>query len=312
MRLILSGPRRAATTEEAAEFAEFATGHGLDLDGAWVAARRPQVAGGPGDDSGADAPPPAVVWAVVWAVLPIASPGRTMLLSTPGRLPAPADRPAVAALASAVCGHFAAAGVELAQVLLDPDCGPVIEAHAAAGFSRLAELIYLRRDVPAGAGLPDADLPPGGSLVPYSDAARDRFGGVILASYDGSADCPALDGRRDAADILDGHAAAGEFAPDLWSLLVVDGRDAGVLLLNRMAGGDGLELVYVGLAPWARGRGWSDALMDRAVVLASAEAGRRLTLAVDGANAPGLALYRRHGFHELYRRVALIRDLREA
>ena len=296
MRLVLSGPRRAATSEEAGEFADFAAAHGLDLSGAWVAAR-------PGDGEG-DAP------RVVWAVLPVASPGRTMMMSAPGRLPAPADRPAVAALASAVCDHFAAAGTELAQVLLDPDCGPVIDAHAAAGFTRLAELIYLRRDVPAGAGLPDAVVPAGGSLVPYAGDLRGRFGDVILSSYDGSADCPSLNGRRDAADILDGHAAAGEFAPDLWSLLTVDGRDAAVLLLNRMAGGEGLELVYLGLAPWARGRGWSDFLMERAVVLASAEAGRRVTLAVDGANAPALALYRRHGFHELYRRVALIRDLR--
>ena len=35
-------------------------------------------------------------------------------------------------------------------------------------------------------------------------------------------------------------------------------------------------------------------------------------LAVDAANAPALRLYHRHGFRDLYRKLALMRDLRQA
>ena len=291
VRLVLAGPRGAADDEHVSHFLRFAEANDLNLSDVWVAAREP------GDR-------------VVWAILPVVSPGRTALLSLPGRLPRPTDRPAAISLITAVCGHLRAAGVELAQSLLDPESRDVAGTMAAAGFSTLADLVYLRREASAGA-VPTVGLPAGGELVPFDESLADRFSAVILESYEQSLDCPALNGRRGMGDVLEGHRAAGEFAPDLWSLLTVGGRDAGVLLLNRLAGGEGLELVYTGLAPWARGRGWADALIRLALHHAADEPGRRIVLAVDGQNAPALRLYHRHGFRDLHRKVAWMNDLRE-
>ena len=126
VRLILSGPRASADDAHVAHFLQFAANNDLDLSQLWVAARGGRV---------------------VWAVLPVVSPGRTALLSTPGRLPRPADRPAAAALIAAVCDAHAAHGIDLAQMLLDPESRDVAAAAESAGFQLLAELLYLRRDV---------------------------------------------------------------------------------------------------------------------------------------------------------------------
>ncbi len=292
IRLILSGPRGAADEGHVAHFLQFAADNGIDLTDLWVAVREPQEK-------------------VVWAVLPVVSPGRTALLSVPGRLPRPADRPGAVAVVAAVCDHCRAGGVELAQALLDTESRDVAEAMRAAGFAPLADLVYLRREV-SPVATPAVDLPAGGALVDFDESLAGRFARAILASYEESLDCPALNGRRGMADVLDGHRAAGQFAPDLWSLLAVDGRDAGCLLLNRLAAGEGVELVYTGLAPWARGRGWADALIRLALERAAAEAGRRVVLAVDAGNAPALRLYHRHGFRDVHRKLALMNDLRAA
>ena len=51
-------------------------------------------------------------------------------------------------------------------------------------------------------------------------------------------------------------------------------------------------------------------LMRHAFATAAAEGAEKLSLAVDAANAPALALYRRHNMHQLCARLALIRELR--
>ena len=43
--------------------------------------------------------------------------------------------------------------------------------------------------------------------------------------------------------------------PDWWSILKVDGKSQGVLLFNRAADGNTIELVYLGMSRSVRGRG---------------------------------------------------------
>ncbi len=160
-------------------------------------------------------------------------------------------------------------------------------------------------------------LPSGFRLASYAPAVRHLFARAIERSYVGSLDCPRMVGLRTADEALRSHRDSGEHRPEWWHVLL-QRREAGevpvgVLLLagvGRNAAG-GLELVYIGLAPEARGRGLGDLLLRVALHAASQTEGAAVTLAADEANAPALALYRRHGLTRLQRRTAMLRDLRE-
>jgi hypothetical protein len=115
---------------------------------------------------------------------------------------------------------------------------------------------------------------------------------------------------RDMEDVIVGHKATGEFDPSLWQILCEGDEPRGVLLLSRMPSSDVMELVYLGLSPQGRGRGWSDLLMRQAMYHVASERRRRLTLAVDSINTPALKLYYRHGMQRIASKIAMIRDLR--
>ena len=70
-------------------------------------------------------------------------------------------------------------------------------------------------------------------------------------------------------------------------------------------------MIYLGLAPAARGQGLGDAMMRQAVAAAVATGTGGLSLAVDARNAPALKLYYRYGMQRVASRIALMRDLRE-
>jgi ribosomal protein S18 acetylase RimI-like enzyme len=171
----------------------------------------------------------------------------------------------------------------------------------------VAELIYLqaapRRKAPAPA------LPPGLRWVGYSADTHALFGRAILGTYDRSLDCPSLNGLRGIEDVLAGHKASGEFDPRLWGALCEGERPLGVLLLARAAPGETMELVYLGLAPDARGRGLGDVMMREALAITAADGGGRLSLAVDSNNAPALRLYYRHGMQRVGAKLAMMRRL---
>jgi ribosomal protein S18 acetylase RimI-like enzyme len=135
------------------------------------------------------------------------------------------------------------------------------------------------------------------------------FAQSILQSYQGSRDCPELNGRRDIEDVIAGHRAVGLFDASLWFVLEQAGQVQGVLLLNPTCDGVGVELVYLGLAPAARGRGLGDVLMRLALSRAGLRQFSHLSLAVDSQNTPALGLYYRHGMKRVGSRIAMIREL---
>jgi len=71
-----------------------------------------------------------------------------------------------------------------------------------------------------------------------------------------------------------------------------------------------MELVYLGLAPEARGRGVGSTMLRQAMQLILADQKRRFSLAVDSRNEPALRLYYRFGMQHVATRWAMIRDLR--
>jgi len=301
LRVVLGAHGHPADDAQVVDFMQFALRRGISLSDLWLAERT-------GDHT------------LAWAVLPIVSPGRTLLLVGPSDPPhrRGADTVAVAEmLVERVCTHFAGTGVQLAQVLIDPADEISRRLYESRGFRRVAELLYLQ-------GAPrrrcvSPPLPPGFGWLAYSAQTHDRFIAAIAETYQHSLDCPALNGLRDMNDVLAGHKASGEFDPALWVLLCEDvpgnvsGAAAcvahGVLLLSKMPPGDSLELVYLGLTPAARGRGLGDLLLKEAMATVAAQGASRLSLAVDSQNAPALKLYYRHGLHRIASKLALMRLL---
>ncbi len=245
---------------------------------------------------------------IVSAVMPVISPGRTMLVFIPNILAAEVQVQATKQLVVETCSRAGAGGVHLAQVLLDPDHSTGVAVMSSAGFVRIADLLYLQANTARSAQ--GGILPAGYRVNLYSPQTHQLFARTILSSYQQSLDCPAISGLRHIDDVIAGHRATGEFDPSLWFAVCMDDDPAGVLILSRGHHGQMLELVYLGLVPAHRGRGLGDWLMRKALESAAALGCDSLSLAVDAANKPALNLYWRHGLRTVGRKVAMIRDLR--
>lgn len=253
-------------------------------------------------------------------MMPVASPGRTCLVLCPSHLGSTVSPQAWREAISAITQSQQMLGTRVIQVLLadEPASAPVAEIFAQAGYGDLAKLRYLQRrvdDLPA-----RWPLPRGLRLLPFSNATRPLFEQAIRASYVDSLDCPALHEVRPINEVIESHKAAGAFRPDWWQVLVRDGSGSrregggvipvGVLLLAGMGEKTGgLELVYLGLAPEARGKGLARYLLNVASRATFECHEQILTLAVDDANKRAIALYESCGFRLLRRRRVLARDL---
>jgi mycothiol synthase len=270
------------------DFLRLAAAHGADLGGTWVAVQGSHI---------------------VSAAIPVVSPGRTLLLFPPQTIRGDEHAHATRHLVNTVCERAAAENLTLAQTLLDTHDHSVYQLLVSARFHRLAELLYLQATVPRATKEPP--LPPGLRWMTYGRQAHARFADTVLATYESSLDCPALNGLRHIDDILAGHkGAGGTFDPNVWFLLCDHDDPLAVLLLNRVGATDLLELVYVGILPRHRRKGLGDLLIRRALHAAASIGCTRLSLAVDADNLPALKLYWRHGLQAIGRKLALLRDLR--
>lgn len=201
-------------------------------------------------------------------------------------------------------------GLVVVQALVDPERDTDCQALQAGGFHMLAQLDYLQRLKPQ--RVPPIDWPADVTVHPYHESRRDRFLAALAASYEQTLDCPGLCGMRQPGDILAGHMAVGQFDPQLWTLLEIDDQPAGVLLLNPVPEAKCVELVYLGLAVAARGRGLGRLLMQHALRQCADQTHPTLAVAVDRANTPATRLYRAHGFYRVASKLALVRQLTDA
>lgn len=232
-------------------------------------------------------------------------PGRTASLSV-SPCPRAEDVPLAARLLERMFETLAArGGCALAQGMTDAEDPLAGLPFVQAGFRDLAVLACMeranRRHPPA------ATLPRGATVGPVTDDAE--LMSVLRASYEDTMDCPGLSELRRDEDILEGHRRGGRHDPDLWTVLRLEGRAVGAALLNVSQDGERIELAYLGLAKSTRGKGLGSALLDDALVRASARPQRCVSLAVDERNAPALQLYRSRGFRTVVRRRAFARPL---
>jgi ribosomal protein S18 acetylase RimI-like enzyme len=288
LRLVLGSNGRLADESQVTDFLRFTNRRGVSLSDLQVMLMREQL---------------------IWALLPMVSPGRTMLMFTAPVEFASGHIAAVETTIENVCKHFASRDVQLAQMLLDPADDVTIMTYKRCGFRHMAELYYLNRTVRR--AQPPPPLPANFQTHHYSAQMHGAFAKAILASYEKSLDCPPLNGLRGVEDIITGHKAAGEFDPEDWFVVTLRNEPVAVLLLSRTISVDGMELVYLGVAPGVRGHGLGEHLMRLAESRVSQRKLTRLTLAVDSLNEPALKLYYRHGMQRVTSKIALMRELRD-
>ena len=209
------------------------------------------------------------------------------------------------ALLAAVEKELRAGGMHLAQCLL-----PFGDSGAAAtirrtGFTHSADLLYL---VASSESFREAPLKQPFELEPWNPADQSRLIRILDETYAGTLDCPEIDGLRDTADVLRGYLGTGEQRPGLWQIVREQGRDVGCLLLAFHSAGPHCELVYVGLVPAVRGRGWGIELTRHAQWLAREAGAERLVLAVDASNEPAVRMYVAAGFAAWDRRQLWIKS----
>jgi len=283
IRLVLGGASVQVSEQHVQDFLTYARSREIDLGGVWVAEQDGKIA---------------------QAVLPVVSPGRTVLLLAPPFVSAGPGEHLLKRLAETACRAAAQKGIHLAQALIDPQEEALKRAYTASGFASMADLIYLQTDVRSDAAAPS--LSPDDRWETYSDRMHALFARTIQATYQHSLDCPALNGMRDMEDVLLGHKASGEFDPEMWFVLTRWGEPLGVLLLAVSGRNDIVELT-----PEARGRNLGEVLMRQALAVAARQKRPRLTLAVDAKNIPAQKLYFRHGMSRLATKHAMMCDLRK-
>jgi ribosomal protein S18 acetylase RimI-like enzyme len=197
-------------------------------------------------------------------------------------------------------------GVVLVQSLLLTDAGSDAKALLQAGFSHAADLLYLVSLSPEfPRACPSSDL----TFVPQGASDLGQFADLIGRSYQGTRDCPSLNGVRAIEDVIAGYRSIGRFRPDLWLIARTTDGDAGCIVVADHASEPIWELVYMGVVPESRGRGLGLEMTRYAQWLCARENIERLALAVDASNEPALAMYAAAGFVSWDRRSVFVRIL---
>ena len=244
---------------------------------------------------------------LVGAVWGAAMPGRQAVVWPAGLVPDESEFTA-AALHERLEASLAVQDVRMYQSLVAQRGGVETQRLVAAGFQHVADLQYL---VCTTDRLPVA--------APHSALAFECFeekisGAARIAriadeTYRDTLDCPRLNGVRDMDDVLAGYRQTGEFAPERWLIVRHENRDVGCLLLADHPLDDQWELVYMGIVPAARGRGFGFQITRHAQWLTRCAGRQRLILAVDAANEPAIAMYSAAGFQLWNLRSAFVKTL---
>jgi mycothiol synthase len=232
-------------------------------------------------------------------------PGRSALLWPPGvvkdrRGASPAEQED--ALVRHACAWLRQRGVKLVQTLLAPEEMFLAESLLRNGFSTVTRLWYMRHDLHLSVDC--LNIP---SRLDYQTFADDAlFRQTLLRTYEGTQDCPEVNGVRNIDEVIEGHRAQGVFDPERWWLVRKGEKPVGVLLMTEMPEGGAWELAYVGVVPDARRRGFGREIVLHALCEARAAGALAVTLSVDARNQPAWNLYRSVGFEPYDQRVVYL------
>lgn len=175
-----------------------------------------------------------------------------------------------------------------------------------AGYHYLADLDYLVSTIDSfPRDRPLSDL----EFQSFTPVDTPRLATLIERTYAGSLDCAELDGIRPIEDVLTGYRETGKYRPDWWLFARHAGRDVGCILLADHPGHDQSDLMYLGIVPEARGRGWGAQLTRVAQWILGQVPRARMILAVDNVNWPAHGVYSITGFDHWDRRRVYIRNV---
>jgi ribosomal protein S18 acetylase RimI-like enzyme len=208
----------------------------------------------------------------------------------------PTGDPACAdALVQAGIAWAGSIGCKIAQVMVAPVDRAFIDPLLRHGFRRITRMRQLVHSLD---NLSEAPPTPW-RCEPYRPALHVEFARALERTYEGTLDCPELNGKRTKEEILAGHRGQGKFHPDFWWLVHDGAEPVAVVLLVEMPDALTWELAYLGIVPSARRRGIARAMTIRALHAVRSQGAARLLLAVDERNSPALALYDSLGFVEI-------------
>jgi ribosomal protein S18 acetylase RimI-like enzyme len=234
---------------------------------------------------------------------------------------------------NAACAHLGRElgnRVAIAQALPDPAESWSVESLTAAGFTKVGDLSYLRREagplpraqgargartrIPLSSIETGATIEPGLTVSRASDLDEAIVDRILLEALDRSyidtLDCPELCGLRETRDVLASHRDTGEFDPRTWWVLFFKGAPHGCALFSDCPELRCAELVYLGLSPQLRGRGLGRLMLCKGLEeLQHRHPLWSMTLAVDHRNTPALRLYASLGFAAFGERVAMVRPI---
>jgi ribosomal protein S18 acetylase RimI-like enzyme len=185
-------------------------------------------------------------------------------------------------------------GGKLVQCLLAPEEDALAASLVRNGLPHVTDLWYFRHDLDF--PFPWLDAPDRLRYRGFSTTTEEQFRRVLLRTYEGTRDCPEINGVRTVEEILEGHRSQGVFDPERW-WLTHDGDEAvGLILLTETPEAEAWDVMYVGVVPEARRRGWAREMVRRALRAAHAADAAQVTLSVDARNRPAWNLYTDLGF----------------
>jgi ribosomal protein S18 acetylase RimI-like enzyme len=262
----------------------------------------------------ADVPPPGIapldgLWGamrngrLVGAMFSQVTSGKIAMVRLPqlveGESQATASR-----LFSATWNFLVQQQVVLAQALLSSTGAEEAALLRLGRLHYLADLLYLVSPKNTFSNtIPIEQL----EFKPYCTTSHAQWIEVITATHVESLDCSELKDPRPPDDMLAGYRDAGAFDPNLWLIARYKQQPVGCLLLADHPRHDTMELLYLGLIPEVRGRGWGKQLVRHAQWLTRRAGRRQLVTAVDSANLPAVQTYTAMDFQAWQRRRLYIK-----
>lgn len=186
--------------------------------------------------------------------------------------------------------------VSIGQSLLDP--GQINQRRLLSqnGFPHLTNLIFMRhplteiiQSVPEN----EASL----QWIKFDKSQNyQRFLDLLERTHQESHDCPKLNHIRTAEESLESHRSSGDSDEKHWYLFHREGIDLGVLLLSEHQEDQVWEVVYMGVSPEQRGKGYGSAFLRHGLREAKAQKQTAVILAVDHKNSYAIKIYEDMGF----------------
>jgi len=195
------------------------------------------------------------------------------------------------ALVRAALEHFRRAEVTIAHCALGADESALAVPLLKAGFQLVTQLVHLLRRETL---LPElaSEAPSGLKFIPYTADLASAFGETLLRTYIGSPDLPEATVDRPASQLLAGYRHGQPDPPRWWLVEGRAGELGGVLILNELDASAALEVVYLGIVPEQRRKGYGRALIRHAIAESHKAGAAYVGLTVDERNTPALNLYR--------------------